>query len=135
MQPQRITVRNLLPTDTIPFASLARGGVPVGFEGLPLDPEWTWVALLDNTVIALLIAGQCQSLLILLRIAVTSTAPPSTPLLLLRRAFRDAKRRGSIGFLTFLTDSAAAESHLMRIVQRANGGLLPSSGAWAFGNF
>lgn len=131
---QQVRVRNLLPLDIIPFADMSRGGPPIGFESFPLDCEWTWVALIDDSIVALLVAGQVQSLLLLLRIAVTSNAPPATCLVLLRRAFRDARRRGCLGFLTFLSDSAAAESQLMRIVQRADGDLTPSpSGVWASG--
>jgi hypothetical protein len=134
VQHHPISIRNLLPDDIIPFSSLTRGGVPVGFESFPLDCDWTWIAIHNSSIVGLLIAGQCQSLFFLLRIAATPDAPSATPLLLLRQAFRDAKRRGSIGFLTFLSDSAAAESQLMRIVQRAGGDLIPSpSGVWASG--
>ena len=131
---RKVSVRNLLPTDNIPFADMTHGGPPIGFESFPLDCEWTWVALVDDAIVALLVAGQVQSLLLLLRIAITSQAPPAACLLLLRQAFRDARRRGCLGFLTFLADSAAAESQLMRIVQRAGGDLTPSpSGVWASG--
>ena len=131
---QRVSIRNLLPTDTIPFADMQRGGLPVGFESFPLDCDWTWVALADNAIVALLVAGCAQSLLLLLRMTATPQAPACVALLLLRKAFKDARRRGCLGFLTFLADSAAAESQLMRIVQRAGGDLTPSpSGVWASG--
>lgn len=129
----QLKVRNLAPDDQIPFSQLQRGGPPIGWEQLPLDPEWTWVSENSHGINGLLIAGYCFPFLLLLRIAVTSTAPPSTPLVLLRQALREARRRGLVGYLTFLEDSAAAEGKLMRIVQRADGEMLPASGVWAFG--
>jgi len=133
MQRTRTRVRQLSPTDTIPFSSLQRGGVPIGWENLTLDPEWTWISENGSGITGLLICGYCFPFLLILRIAATPTASPATPLLLLRQAMRDARRRGLVGYLTFLSDSAAAEGALMRIVQRADGQILPSSGAWAFG--
>lgn len=130
---QRTTIRLLTLEDKIPFASLSRGGIPVGWEQFDLDPEWTWVATRGLEITGLLVTGYCFPFILLLRIAATPTASPTTSLLLLRSALRDAKRRGLVGYLTFLSDSAAAEGALMRIVQRAEGKMLPASGVWAFG--
>ncbi len=132
---QRTIVRNLLASDVIPFSALTRGGPPFGFEQLPLDPDLTWVAIRNGAVVGVLACGSISLLLILCRIAVTEDASPITPMLLCKRAFTAARRRGFLGYVTFLSDSAAAESHLMRIVQRSGGNLIPQSGAWAFGDF
>lgn len=128
-------VRNLRPGDALPTEQLSRDNLPFGLDNLPLDCEWTWVAIRDAQIIGILCAAPVLGLLWLLRISVTPDSPPAAPMLLLRRAFRDARRRGLLGYVTFLSDSAAAESKLMRIVQRAQGNLLPASGAWAFGTF
>jgi hypothetical protein len=93
------------------------------------------VAVHDDRIVGVLACGSISLLLLLCRIAVTPDASPITPMLLCKRAFTAARRRGFVGYVTFLSDSAAAESHLMRIVQRADGSLLPAAGAWAFGAF
>jgi len=128
-------VRLLRDTDVIPYDSLRDGESSFWPEQLPLDPSHTWVAIRDAQIIGVLIAGELQSMLLLIRISVVPSAPPLTSMLLLRRAFSDARRRGLLGYLTFLSDSAAAETKLMRIVQRSRGDLLPVSGAWEFGKF
>lgn len=128
-------IRLLRPTDEIPYDSLRDGDSPFWPSGLPPDPLYTWVAIRDAEIVGVLISGEMQSMLLLIRIAAVPTAPPLTSMLLLRRAFSDARRRGLLGYLTFLSDSAAAESKLMRIVQRASGSLMPVSGAWAYGKF
>lgn len=128
-------VRLLRPTDEIPYSQLQRGDSPFWPEELPPDPRYTWVAIQDAAIIGVLIAGELSRMLLLIRISVTPSAPPLTSMLLLRRAFSDARRRGLLGYLTFLSDSAAAEVKLMRIVQRSQGRLLPSSGVWAYGKF
>lgn len=128
-------VRLLRPTDNIPYSELKRGDSSFWPEDLPPDPRYTWVAIRDAEIVGVLIAGELQRMLLLIRIAATPSAPPTTSMLLLRRAFSDARRRGLLGYLTFLSDSAAAEVKLMRIVQRGHGSLLPSSGVWAYGKF
>ena len=131
MQP--VTVRLLRLDDEVPYASLQRGGIPLGWEHIGLDPEWTWVAEHQGSIVGILVCGYIFPMLLLSRIAMAPSAPPATPLLLLRRAMRDARRRGLVGYLTFLSDSAAAEGQLMRIVQRTHGEMLPASGVWAWG--
>jgi len=126
-------VRLLRATDAIPYDILRRGDSPFWPESLPPDPAWTWVAIHNAEIVGVLIAGEMQRMLLLIRIAAIPTAPPLTAMLLLRRALSDARRRGLLGYLTFLSDSAAAESKLMRIVSRSRGDLLPTSGAWAYG--
>lgn len=126
-------VRLLRATDQIPYSDLRRGDSPFWPEDLPPDPAYTWVAIRDAEIVGILIAGEINRLLMLIRIAAIPSAPPLTSMLLLRRAFSDAKRRGLLGYLTFLSDSAAAEAKLMRIVQRSRGELLSTSGAWAYG--
>lgn len=128
-------IRLLRPTDIIPYESLRHDASPFWPEELPPDPLHTWVAIRDAEIVGVLISGEMQSMLLLIRIAAVPTAPPLTSMLLLRRAFSDARRRGLLGYLTFLSDSAAAESKLMRIVQRASGSLMPVSGVWAYGKF
>lgn len=126
-------IRNLRPTDSLPAADLSSPDLPFGLDQLPLSPEWVWVTLRDARIIGVLVTAPAHGLLILLRISFVPGSPASAPMLLLRRAFRDARRRGLLGYVTFLSDSAAAESHLMRIVDRRRDSLLPVSGAWAFG--
>jgi len=130
---QPLTIRNLTPEDQIPFSEFQRGDDLVGWEKFSLDPEWTWIACDGESICGLLICGYAYPFLLLLRIAATPTAPPLTTLLLLRQAMREARRRGLAGYLTFLSDSAAAEGQLMRIVSRAGGKVIPTSGVWAFG--
>lgn len=128
-------VRLLRATDTIPYSQLRRGDESFWPESLPPDPLHTWVAIHNAEIVGVLISGELQSMLLLIRISVIPAAPPLTSMLLLRRAFSDARRRGLLGYLTFLSDSSADEAKLMRIVQRSHGDLMPVSGAWAYGKF
>jgi len=132
-------VRNLRASDTLPLDALRRDGQPFGFESLPLDPSWVWVGIRDATICCVLVTTPAHGLLFLLRMSATPEAPAVATMLLLRRAFSDARRRGLLGYVTFLSDSTAVEAKLMRIVQRSqnngSGGLLPASGVWAYGRF
>ena len=106
----------------------------VGFEVMPLDPQWVWVIEHENRIVALVITHNMNGILLLLRMNATSSAPREWAVVALRQVLTEAKERGLMGFLTLLQDSKPQEVKLMRIAQRNGAVLLPFSGALAFGS-
>lgn len=128
---RKLFIRNMQQGERLP--AMANG--EFGFEHLPLEAEWCWIAEIDQQPSAVLIGGQAHGLFLLFRLIVVapSSSIPSLPLLLLRRAFRDAKERGCLGFLTVLDDAKPAEVKLMRLILRQGGSLIPHNGAYGAG--
>lgn len=129
-----IKIRNLRTGEALPVISPS-DGLPIGFEGLPLDHEWVWLAEHHGQCVGILIAAPAHSILLIFRITLTSTAPAAAALLLLRRAFRDARARGCAGWMSVLADQSPAEVRLMRIAMRVQATCIPMSGMWAGGTF
>jgi len=104
-----------------------------GFEALQIELEWQWVAVHDGRVVAQLLAAHAHQLLLILRLTALPDAPPGTVLRLLRGVMREAKARGLVAYLTFLSDQTGAEVKLMRIIQRHDGYFQPFTGVVAAG--
>lgn len=129
-----ISIRNLREGETLPVIS-SPDGLPLGFEGLPLDHEWVWLAEQAGRCVGILITAPAHSILMIFRITMASDAPSSTALLLLRRAFREARQRGCAGWMSVLADQSPAEVRLMRIAMRVEATCIPMSGMWVGGTF
>src|SRR5713226_2015663 len=127
-------VRNLLPDEPLPTIP-SSDGLPLGFENLPIDRDWIWIAIhnVDPLPCACLIGSPAHGLFMILRIVATSSAPPLTSLILLRKALRAARTRGCVAWMTSLSDDSPLEVKLMRIAHRNGGKLWPFSGVWAAG--
>jgi len=131
-----ITVRTLRAGEPLPTLP-SPDGLPLGFESLPLDHDWIWLAEHDAACVGILITAPAHGILLLFRITMAPDAPPAAALLLLRRAFREARVRGCAGWMTVLQDSSEAEVRLMRVLTRMwpQPTSIPMSGMWAGGTF
>lgn len=124
----QMEVRRRYPGEDLP-AELMNG-----IEAFYIVEEWQWVVEYEGKIVAQVLTAPAHGLLILLRIMSLPEAPPSWPVLALRRILADARERGLIGYLTLLEDARPNETRLMRLVQRSGGMLRPFSGALAFGS-
>lgn len=104
-----------------------------GFEIFRIDPEWQWVLVVDDKVVAQMLCVDLHGMLGIVRLTAVSGAPSFWLVRFLRGVLTEAKSLGLSGYLSFLSDQNPQERKLMRIVQRSGGILLPSSGVWACG--
>jgi hypothetical protein len=87
---------------------------------LTIDPRWVWLAKdEEGDVVGFLMACDCHGLAIVWRVKMLPGAPPWTLGRLLRSFIRDLRRRGILGYATFLDMTRAEEQALMRIMYRA----------------
>lgn len=124
-----LKTRGMRAADVIPGALLKK----TGFDNLPLDPKWCWVATSDGEICGVLIGGNMHGIFYMLRIVTAPDSPVETAMLLLRKAMRDALSHGCIGALTYLDLSKENEKKLLRIGLRAGGSAAATSGVWLAG--
>lgn len=88
---------------------------------LTLDPEWIWLAYGEaEEVVGILIAMEGHGLVFIWRIKMLPEAPHWALGRLLRRFMRDLRRRGCLGYITFLDlCNKSTEMALARIASRA----------------
>lgn len=72
------------------------------WELLTLDPEWVWLAWDREQVVGVLIAANCHGLVFIWRVKMATDAPYWALGKLLRVFIRDLKKRGCLGYITFL---------------------------------
>ena len=90
------------------------------WEYLQLDPHWIWLAEDDDRVVGILVAGQCHGLVFIWRVKMLPEAPHWALGKLFRRFIRDLRKRGCVGYITFLDVVAKPyEQALARIASRA----------------
>jgi hypothetical protein len=108
-------VRNVEDGDCLPES------LYTGFEKMPMDSDWAWIAVKKATINGILIAAPCHGVVFIARLVVRRDAPFETLPLLLRNFFKDAKGRGFSGFITYLDPTRDEESALLRLVRKAGG--------------
>lgn len=108
-------VRNIEDGDALPES------LYTGFEAMPMDSDWAWIAVKKATINGILIAAPCHGIAFIARLVVRKNAPFETLPLLLRKFFRDAKDRGFSGFMTYLDPTRKEESALLGLVRKAGG--------------
>lgn len=100
----------LLRGDNIPSS------LSLGFD--LLDPDWAWVAVVDSTVRAALLAAPCHGVVMVVRLVVEPGYGWALPRLL--RAFiRDAVRRGYAGYVCSLDKERKEEAKILKALKRA----------------
>jgi len=88
---------------------------------LTLDPEWIWLAHNEaEEVVGILIAMEGHGLVFIWRIKMLDSAPYWALGQLLRQFIRDLRKRGCLGYITFLdVCNKSAEMALARIASRS----------------
>jgi hypothetical protein len=107
----------LIDLNSIPEALKADENWPL----LQLDEEWVWLVRdEDGEIVGILIAAPCHGLVFIWRIKMLENAPYWALGNLLRRFIRDLRKRGCLGYITFLdVCNKSAEAALARIAFRA----------------
>lgn len=122
LQQQSLVVRNLQVGESIPPVLLRDMGLAMT---QPM-PEWVWIAEQAEEIVGVLVTAPCHGVIILLRLLVKPAAPSTIPLLLLRRASRDARRRGYTSYMTLLDRSRTTEDHLARVAFQQGATIWPA---------
>lgn len=96
------------------------------WELLTLDPEWIWLVEHGDQVVGILIAGPCHGLVFIWRVKVLAGAPHWTLGKLFRRFIRDIRKRGCMGYVSFLDiGNRPQEQAIARIAHRAGAHFMP----------
>jgi hypothetical protein len=105
-----------------------------------LVPEWAWVVerVGQDAPFAIIVASFSHGWMVLWRILAISPLPSGIPLNwfmeALPQVFAEARKRGCVGFMTFLADNRPAEAKMARIIARLAGGtVLPFQGSIGVG--
>jgi len=128
-------VRNLRETDVVPLGFA--GPFPAGWK---FDCEWAWVAIKDETLVGLLLAGPCHGIVMIQRVSMRP-GHPGVLLALFRRFFRDCSSRGLRGYISYVNFTVGEQKKLLRLAVRAHavvftepivsfGGSLADAGKW-----
>jgi len=93
---------------------------------LDIDPNWMWVSYdQEERVVGFLLACNCHGLVLLWRLKMLPSAPPTALLRLLRRFIRDIRRRGALGYMVMLDATRPEELELAKIAFRAGAKAMP----------
>lgn len=101
--------------------------IPLEFTG-KFDTDWIW--LMGN---AILIAAPAHDTVLLLRLVRFGDMPPTWIHRLLRQALKEARERGYVRFLTWLSSEVEEERKLRTIAQRYGAHFEPFKGELAAG--
>lgn len=118
---ETIEVRNLYYTERLPLALC---------EGFPEDwnfeANWTWVALVDGQIVAYLLAGAVQGVVLLLMLKSKDRHAVVLPRLF-RRFLKDCLERGFSGWMTYFNREKPEQMKLLRIATKAKATVFPYS--------
>jgi hypothetical protein len=87
---------------------------------LKMDPHWVWTAQANGEICGLLIAMEGHGLVFIWRVKMLPIAPHWALGKLFRQFMRDIRKRGCLGYITFLNvGNKPAEGAIARIALRA----------------
>lgn len=113
-------VRNLKAGERLPQDLCI--GFPSDWE---FDPEWTWVAVEADEIVAFMLGAPCHGVAQMIMLSARKGFGTVLPRVL--RAFlRDCSERGFRGYMVHLNHDKPEQYKLMKIAQRAGGIVLPS---------
>lgn len=115
-----MTVRKLEADDVLPFK--------YGFEPLPLDRNWAWVALEEERVIGLLLGSPCHGAAFLVRL-ICERAPITCALRLIRKFAQDIYADGYRVAFGYFDLERETEARLVKLIvhrSKDKGGVLAS---------
>jgi hypothetical protein len=95
---------------------------------LDLDPKLTWVVEKDGMIVAVLITVYGSQMAVVIRLAATTDASPTSVLALLHYATRDMDEMGAKVLMAPLSVDRLPELKLAHIIQHAGGALEPLAG-------
>jgi len=100
-----------------------------------INEDYCWVIESSGEIVAAILGMNGHGMFFILRMVAASHPPHGWAMVLLRKVFSDLRDRGITVYTTFLMpDISPAEAKLARIVVRAGGMLVPTSGIWAVGS-
>jgi hypothetical protein len=106
----------MIDLSTIP-AALSEGE---NWHVLKLDPKWVWTSEHEGKMVGILIAMEGHGLVFIWRVKMLPEAPHWALGKLFRSFIRDIKKRGCLGYITFLNVvEKEAEEGIARIALRA----------------
>jgi hypothetical protein len=93
-------------------------GMNTGYEQMPLQTDWVWVAEEDGTPLGVVLAAPCHGLVYIMRLCVREGVNPHTALALLRACMKDAQDRGFRGFFFHVDPTSEVDRHILVICRK-----------------
>ena len=100
-------------------------GFYTGFEKMPLQEDWVWVAERDGAPQGVLMAAPCHGLIYMMRLCVKEGAPAITAFRLLRACMRDTKARGFKGFFMHIDPTSEKDIKVWPACKKSGALALP----------
>jgi len=100
-------------------------GFYTGFEKMPLQEDWVWVAERDGAPQGVLMAAPCHGLIYMMRLCVKEGSPAITAFRLLRACMRDTKARGFKGFFMHIDPTSEKDIKVWPACKKSGALALP----------
>ncbi len=96
-------------------------GFATGFENLPLQADWVWIAEKEGIPVGVLLAAPCHGIIYIARLCLKEVQNKMVAVALLRALFRDTKARGYLGYLFHINPMREVEREMIPLCKRAGG--------------
>ncbi len=107
-----ITLRTLRKYEAMPT------GMNTGYEKMPLQTDWVWVAEDDEIPVGVVMAAPCHGLVYVMRLCVRKGVNPHVALALLRACMKDSQNRGFRGFFFHIDPTNDVDRQIMTICRK-----------------
>jgi len=94
-------------------------GFSTGYENMPLQTDWVWVAEKDGKPEGVLMVAPCHGLIYMMRLCAKKEASPMVAVCLLRACMRESKRRGFTGFFTHIDPTKEMDRRILRTCRKS----------------
>jgi hypothetical protein len=105
-------VRTLKPGEALP------AGMNTGYESMPIETNWVWVAEEDGKPVGVLMAAGCHGMVYIMRLCIPKKSRIAA-FLLLRACLRDSQSRGFQGFFFHIDPTMETDRHIMLLCRKA----------------
>ena len=96
-------------------------GFNTGYEKMPVQGDWIWVAEKDGIATGVLMVAPCHGLIYLMRLCVKKGSPTIVAFLLLRECMRETRRRGFKGFFTHIDPTGEIDRRILQTCRKSGG--------------
>jgi hypothetical protein len=110
-----ISARTLRPDEAHP------AGFATGYEAMPIDRDWTWVAESGGKIVGILLAGSCHGLIYLMRVCTVQGCSPMVIRALLEKMRSDCAERGCKGYFFHADPTMPMDRKILRACRKYGG--------------
>lgn len=110
-----INVRNLRADEPHPE------GFATGYENMPIDREWVWVAEQNGKIVGILLVGACHGMVYVMRLVTLKGTNPVVIRVLLDKSRKDCADRGFKGYFFHVDPTMKMDRKILRHCKKDGG--------------